>query len=96
MSFWVYILRCGDGSYYTGHTDNLEHRLQQHYDGLFGYTASRKPISLVYSCPFPTRTEALESELRIKGWGRKKKEALMGGDWAGLHRLSRGKNRHER
>ena len=96
MSFWVYILRCGDGSYYTGHTDNLEHRLQQHYDGVFGYTASRKPLSLVYSYPFPTRAEALESELRIKGWRRKKKEALMRGDWAGLHRLSRGKNRHER
>ena len=96
MSFWLYILRCGDGSYYTGHTDDLDHRLQQHQEGLIGYTASRKPFSLVYTCPFGSRAEALASELKIKGWSRKKKEALMQEDWTGLNRLSRGKNRHER
>ena len=96
MSFWLYILRCGDGSYYTGHTDDLDHRLQPHHDGLIGYTATRKPFSLVYTCPFPSRAEALASELKIKGWSRKKKEAPMREDWAGLNRLSRGKNRHER
>ena len=44
MSFWVYMLRCGDGSYYTGHTDDLEHRLHQHQAGTFGgYTSSGNP-----------------------------------------------------
>ena len=73
MSFWVYMLRYGDGSYYTGHTDDLEYRLHQHEAGTFGgYTLSRKPLSLVYSCSFPSREEALQAERQIKGWSRKK------------------------
>ncbi len=97
MSFWVYILRCGDGSYYTGHTDNLERRLHQHQAGIFdGYTASRKPLALVYSCPFPSREEALRAERQIKGWSRKKKEAMLRGDWSAVNRLSRGKHKHQR
>ena len=97
MSFWLYVLRCGDGSYYTGHTDDLEHRLQQHHAGVLGgYTASRKPLSLVYSCEFVSREEALAAEQQIKGWSRKKKEAMMRGDWTAVNRLSRGKHRHER
>jgi predicted GIY-YIG superfamily endonuclease len=52
MSFWVYILRCADGSYYTGHTDNLEHRIGQHLAGeADGYTATRNPVELVFSQP---------------------------------------------
>ena len=97
MSFWVYMLRCGDGSYYTGHTDDLEHRLHQHQAGTFGgYTSFRKPLSLVYSCAFPSREEALQAERQIKGWGRKKKEAMLREDWAAVNRLSRGKHRHQR
>ena len=97
VSFWVYILRCGDGSYYTGHTDDLDHRLRQHHiDVSDGYTASRKPLSLVYSCEFPSRVEALEAERQIKGWTRKKKDALLRGDWAAVNRLSRGKHKHQR
>ena len=46
--FWVYILRCSDGSYYTGHTDNLESRIAQHQSGeCEGYTATRLPVELV-------------------------------------------------
>ena len=97
VSFWVYMLRCGDGSYYTGHTDDLEHRLHQHQAGTFGgYTLFRKPLSLVYSCAFPSREEALQAERQIKGWGRKKKEAMLREDWAAVNRLSRGKHRHQR
>ena len=48
--FWVYILRCSDGSYYTGHTDELELRLGKHQSGeLEGYTATRRPIELAYA-----------------------------------------------
>jgi len=91
MSFWVYILRCADGSYYTGHTDNLEKRVAEHQVGeLPGYTFSRRPVALVYSEAFPTREEALASERRIKGWSRQKKEAMMRGDWAEVARLAKG------
>lgn len=97
MAFWIYILRCADGSYYTGHTDNLEHRLAQHASGeVEGYTATRLPVELVFSQECASRMEALSAEQRIKGWSRAKKEAMMRGDWKELNRLSRGKHRHER
>jgi putative endonuclease len=91
MNFWVYIPRCADGSYYTGHTDNFERRISEHQAGeLSGYTFSRRPITVVYAEVFMTREEALASERRIKGWSRKKKEAMMRGDWKEVARLARG------
>ena len=91
MSFWVYILRCADNSYYTGHTDNLEQRIAQHHQGYFPtcYTYKRRPLELVFSQDFATREEALSSEQQIKGWNRKKKEAMMRGDWAEVSRLAK-------
>ncbi|WP_263081270.1 GIY-YIG nuclease family protein [Endozoicomonas sp. Mp262] len=93
MAFYVYILRCSDSSYYTGHTDNLERRLAQHHARAFPdcYTANRRPVELVYQQTFSTREEALASERRIKGWSRKKKEAMMSGDWQEVSRLARRK-----
>ncbi|MCK9420309.1 MAG: GIY-YIG nuclease family protein [Nitrospirae bacterium] len=92
MSFWVYILKCSDGSYYTGHTDNLETRISEHQSGEFhGYTSTRLPITLSFSQDFPTRLEALVCERQIKGWSRKKKEALIRGDWAEISRLAKSK-----
>ena len=89
MSFWVYILRCADRSYYTGHTDNLERRLAEHQSGeIEGYTSTRLPVQLTFSEQFPTRDEALACERQIKGWSRKKKEALMEGNWKELSRLA--------
>lgn len=90
MNFWVYILRCADGSYYTGHSDNLENRLSQHCAGSFPgcYTFSRRPVELVFTQTFPTREEALASERQIKGWSRRKKEAMIRGDWAEVSRLA--------
>lgn len=90
MRFWVYMLRCADDSYYTGHTDNLEERIAEHQTGeVTGYTSARLPVSLVFSEEFSSREEALAREQQIKGWGRRKKEALMRGDWASLSRLAR-------
>jgi putative endonuclease len=91
MSFWVYILKCKDDSYYTGHTDNLGQRVNQHQYGYFStcYTASRLPVELVFSQPFASREEALISERRIKGWSRKKKEAMIRGDWGEVSRLAK-------
>lgn len=94
MSFWVYILRCADSSYYTGHTDNLEKRIGEHQLGLCeGYTASRLPIELVFSQVCVTREEALAAERKIKGWSRGKKEALIRSDWDEVSRLAKGKRR---
>ncbi|MCZ6536210.1 MAG: GIY-YIG nuclease family protein [Chloroflexi bacterium] len=53
MSFYVYILHFSDDSYYTGHTDNLEARIEAHRQGIFsGYTASRRPVQLVFAEEF--------------------------------------------
>ena len=90
MSFYVYILRCSDGSYYTGHTEDPEARLSAHESGrLPGYTQQRRPVKLVFTEEFPTRGEALESERQIKGWSRAKKEVLIARDWENLAHWSK-------
>jgi len=92
MGFWVYVLECADKSYYTGHTDNLEKRLYEHDQNLFKcYTSKRLPVRLVYSCEFETRGDALARERQIKGWSRRKKQALIAGDWFSLVWYSKGK-----
>ena len=91
VGFFVYMLRCGDGSYYTGHTDNLGSRMAAHDAGeILGYSRDRRPVTLVYSERFSTRVEALGFERRIKRWSRRKKRALIRGDWDLLQRLARG------
>ncbi|TMH02915.1 MAG: GIY-YIG nuclease family protein [Betaproteobacteria bacterium] len=92
MSFWMYILRCADGSYYTGHTDNLEARIAAHHTGeLAGYTKNRRPLELVFTEIFASREEALTAEQQVKGWSRAKKEALTRRDWTTVSRLAKGK-----
>ena len=85
------MLRCGDGSYYTGQTDDLDSRLQQHESGNVGYTSTRKPVALVWQGEFETREGAIAFEQQIKGWSRAKKEALMAGDWAQVKALAKSK-----
>jgi predicted GIY-YIG superfamily endonuclease len=88
--FHVYILRCRDGSYYVGHTDDLTARLGQHQAGTFGgYTALRRPTELMWSTRFANRDDAFRFERQIKNWSRAKKEALMRGDWAGVKAAAR-------
>ena len=91
--FWLYILKCSDDSYYTGHSDSLEERLSKHESGIFAncYTATRRPIELVFSTAFASREEALAAERQVKGWSRRKKEAMMLGDWASVSRLAKSK-----
>jgi len=90
MQFWTYLLRCADGSYYVGHTDDLDLRLAKHDDGTIGgYTSTRRPLTLVYAEPFDTRDDAFWRERQIKGWSRAKKEALAREDWTELRRLAK-------
>ena len=81
--FHVYILKCSDGTYYTGHTDDLDRRIAEHQSGTIpGYTADRLPVELMWSETFQTRTEALDREAQVKDWSKKKKEGLFRGDWS--------------
>jgi tRNA/rRNA methyltransferase len=90
MSFWTYILRCADSSYYVGHSDNLEARVAAHQSGIIeGYTQKRRPVTLIWSQEFAERDEAFRAERQIKGWSRAKKEALVRGDWDAIQLLSR-------
>lgn len=93
MAFHVYILRCSDHSYYTGHTDNLEKRMTEHHSGgCGGYTSTRLPVELLWLQDCSTREEALSTEQQIKGWSRKKKEAMMRGDWKSVQQIAWGTN----
>ena len=90
MVFYAYLLHCNDGSYYAGHTDNLEQRFAQHQSGaLGGYTARRRPVTLVWWDSFQTRDDAFAVERKLKGWSRAKKEALIAGDWELISQLAR-------
>ncbi|MEI6643864.1 MAG: GIY-YIG nuclease family protein [Novosphingobium sp.] len=85
MAFWTYILKCADGKYYTGHTDDLERRYAEHlHGGYCAFTSKRRPVELVWCSEFPTRYEALDCEIKVGKWSRAKKEALMSGDWPKL------------
>jgi putative endonuclease len=87
---WVYILRCSEGSFYTGTARaGLEKRVGEHNSGHYdGYTASRRPVTLVFSQWFDRIVDAIAAERQIKGWSRRKKEALIAGDFEKLRALS--------
>jgi len=90
MTFWTYILRCADGKYYTGHTDDLERRVTQHQCGAVpGWTSVRRPVELMWSQEFVSRDEALAAEQQVGNWSRAKKEALFRGDWEALSASAR-------
>ncbi len=75
---WVYLLRCRDGSLYTGWTIDLERRLARHRDGTASrYTASRLPVELAAAMPMPDRTSARREEARVKRLPRAAKLALL-------------------
>jgi putative endonuclease len=78
-TYTVYILRCGDNSYYTGLTSSLEQRYYQHRSGQFigCYTYKRRPLQLVYTAEFNDVYDAIAWERRIKRWSRAKKTALI-------------------
>ncbi len=78
---WVYILKCSDGTYYTGYSRNPETRLAQHQAGTASrYTRTRLPVTMIFLQECPTSKEAYRTERRIKQLPRKKKEALVRGE----------------
>ena len=75
---YTYILRCADGTYYCGWTNNLDRRLKAHNEGKGAkYTRPRRPVALVYYEAFSTKEEAMRREYEIKQLPRKKKEELI-------------------
>ena len=91
MSVFLYILCCGDGSYYVGTTRaGLDKRIAEHNAGTFdGYTAKRRPVTLAFEQHFERIEDAVSAERQIKGWRREKKEALIRGDYKALPTLAR-------
>ena len=91
---YVYILKCADGSYYTGVTNDADRRLVQHQEGTDpdSYTYLRRPVELVFAEMFTDYKLAIAWEKRIKTWSRKKKEALIAGNWDRLKELSKCRN----
>ena len=79
-AYSVYIVKCSDGSYYTGFSSNVAHRVEQHNTSTMGakYTRSRRPVRLVWSsAPFTTVSAAIREEMRIKSLTHEQKEILV-------------------
>ncbi len=75
---WVYMLRCADGSLYTGWSNDVQRRLARHLEGTASrYTASRLPVELALALPMPDRTTAMREEARIKALDRDAKLAMI-------------------
>ena len=90
MTAYVYILQVRGAGYYVGSTPDLERRIAEHHRGIGSkWTASRRPIRVVYTQEFPSLREAFEAERQLKGWRREKKAALIRGDWDALPSLSK-------
>jgi putative endonuclease len=91
MEVTVYILRCADGSYYTGLTkQEIEARIWEHNEGIYGgYTKKRRPVELVFTETYDRILDAIARERQIKGWSRAKKEALIALDYQALPELAR-------
>jgi putative endonuclease len=88
---YLYILKCSDGSYYVGVTNNLEFRLTQHNIGINkdAYTYNKRPVTLVFYEIFTDFELAFRVETQIKKWSRAKKEALINGDFELLKVLAK-------
>lgn len=88
--YYVYILKCIDHSYYTGVTNNIERRLAEHQSGenVKSYTYNKRPVELVFCEDFGDINQAIAFEKQVKGWTRKKKEAIIEGHWDKLKELS--------
>ena len=77
---FVYMVRCADGTLYTGYARDPQSRALAHNSGRGAkYTSGRRPVTLIYVERFRSKGRALRREIEIKGWPRKRKEQLCGG-----------------
>ncbi len=93
-SYYVYILKCSDNSFYTGITSNFERRWTQHQEGHFKdcYTFKRRPLQFEYHLEFWNVLQVILFEKQIKGWTRVKKQALINDDFDTLQLLAECRN----
>jgi len=89
--YWTYILKCSDGSFYVGMTNNLDQRVLQHNSGTNPdcYTFNKRPVELVYHEMFQNPNDAIAFEKKLKGWSPAKKIALIDGEFEKLPLLSK-------
>jgi predicted GIY-YIG superfamily endonuclease len=82
MAYYVYILMCADGTYYTGYTTDLTRRVKQHQSGSIprAYTKARRPVELVWAQEFESKEEARTNEKKIKSWSTARKETVIQND----------------
>lgn len=93
-TYYVYILKCSDNSYYSGVTNDIERRVAEHNAGndRKAYTYKRRPLELLFCEAFININEAIDFEKQIKGWTRRKKETLILRNWGKLKELAECKN----
>ena len=92
----MYILKCSDGTYYTGSTNNLKQRIEDHEAGLgANYTKKRLPVKLVYSEEHERIDFAFEREKQIQNWSRIKKEALIKGGKQNIKEATKQSNKNK-
>jgi putative endonuclease len=91
--YYVYILLCSDGSYYTGVTKDVDRRIEEHNEGITedSYTFIRRPVALKYVEQFENIEKAIAREKQLKKWSRKKKEALINANYYNLKEFAKKK-----
>ena len=89
--YYVYILKCSDKSFYVGITNDLERRVLEHQSGKIknSYTFKRRPVELKWYQQFLEVNQAIRFEKKIKGWSRRKKQALIDENWEDLIKFSK-------
>jgi predicted GIY-YIG superfamily endonuclease len=89
-SFFVYIVRCADGSFYVGHASNVDDRVKLHNDARGAlWTACRRPLTLAYQEQHPSNAKAIARERQLKRWSHAKKLSLIDGDLGKLKSLAK-------
>ncbi len=94
-TYFVYIIKCADNTYYTGMTNNINRRWYEHcysQDNKYSYTYNRKPLKLVFYETFHDVKQAYKFERKIKKWSKAKKEAIINNNWHKLKELSECQN----
>jgi putative endonuclease len=94
-TYYVYVLRCFDGTFYVGVTNDIERRVNEHCFGIDSdcYTYARRPLKLVHVSEFAWVDQAIAFEKKLKAWSHRKKRAFVESDWKAIKRYGRGRNR---